>query len=317
MILIIIFNLYFSTFYNIIEYATNPDDIPPFQVIYNDLTVNLIAVKDLVSTNDEQLFNNLIALKSHIFLDNIQYLILINIYSEINTFVNNLVEDNNLKNLTVKQYPPSIKDFYSKIQSISSNLEKILNEYNTHKNNINLITIDYSNKNVDYAFTNDFEIIYNDLNETLSDIRTFLNTFEYDNLVFLKSDYAINPNFFIIMVAIAAEFKQIKQLNNDNYNMKLSAVTSNISILAKNFKHYHEDIYEVIYNNPTNNNTSNSTSQINKSELFDLINDNLDKFPEIVTKDILTEQLSTVIREDDFNDKVDIILSAISNNTVY
>ena len=317
MILIIIFNLYFSTFYNVIEYATNLHETPPFQTIYNDLSINLKDIKTLISANEQ----DFIVVNNNIFLDSKQYYISIAIFSELIMFNKELIEENNLEditaeennleNITTEEYPQSIQLYYSYIGSLFKNIAEIIENYNKYKNDINLIVVDYFNKDVDYAFTNDFQILYSDLNKALSDIRSFLDTYYDYDFNLLKSDYAINPDFIIIITSIFAEVNQISQLKNDEYNMKLNNFTSNIILLYNHFYFYENDIYKVINNN-SNNNSSSSTLQINKSELFNIINKNLDKFPEIVKYDELNEELSTVIREEDLNNKVDTIINSYS-----
>ena len=312
MILIIIFNLYFSTFYNVIEYATNLDETPPFQTIYNDLSINLKDIQNLISANEP----DFIVLNNNIFLDSKQYYISIAIFSELIMFNKEVLDDNNLETKTAEQYPQSIQLYFSYIKSLFKNIAEIIENYNKYKNDINLIVVDYLNKDVDYTFTNDFQSIYSDLNKSLSDIRSFLDTYHDYDFNLLKSDYAINPDFIIIITSIFAEVIQIYQLKNDDYNMKLNSFTSNIILLNHHFYFYENDIYKVINNNNSNNNNSSSL-QINKSELFSIINDNLDEFPEFVKYDGLNEELSTVIREEDFNDKVDTRINNFSPNITY
>jgi hypothetical protein len=252
MIVIIIFNLYFSTFYNVIEYATNLDEKLPFITLNNDLNINIRDIQDIISANEQ----DFIVLNNDIFLDTKQYYISIAIFSELTMFNMELIDDNNLENKTREEYPQSIQEYSSYIGSLFKNIAEIIQNYNKYKNDIDLIVVDYLNEDVDYAFTNDFQILYDDLNTTLSDIRSFLDIYQDYDFNLLKSDYAINPDFLIIIISIYAEFIQIYTLNNDDYIMKINSFVSIIALLKQHFYFYENDIYDAINDNSNNNLTS-------------------------------------------------------------
>ena len=167
-----------------------------------------------------------------------------------------LIDDNNLENKTREEYPQSIQEYSSYIGSLFKNIAEIIQNYNKYKNDIDLIVVDYLNEDVDYAFTNDFQILYDDLNTTLSDIRSFLDIYQDYDFNLLKSDYAINPDFLIIIISIYAEFIQIYTLNNDDYIMKINSFVSIITLLKQHFYFYENDIYDAINDNSNNNLTS-------------------------------------------------------------
>jgi len=305
MILIIVFNLYFSTVYNIVEYATNPNTPtpPPFETLITNITNDLKAIKNFISPSNETIFNNFIILNSSIFSDIKQHIMAIAIFQEKLLFDQELVNDYNLKELEKDNYPPVVKEYISITESISNILTDLLKNYTVYKQDINLISNNYFNKNkTDYTFSNDFENIYSNLDTELDNFRTFFYKNGSENYKAMNSDYAIDSDFFIIAATILIELVELQKLNEKSAKL-VNDFRTNMFTLVGNIQ-YKDNIYTFIDNN-VNQTDMPIYAEINKSDIINLINNNPEEFPNFVKQETLNEELDKLVKLDEFNNLVD------------
>lgn len=260
MFLTILFNLYYTTFYDIIEYATDPSDSLPFDTMHENTITNLSNANNAISDGSGAVFDQFIVLKKTDFFSHIRnYYIPIGLFLEMKVFNSKIfeyLEEEGISTNSPENLPDDVYKYSSDINTLFKNLGTIIDNNTAYKTDIGKIIKNYVNENrdINYDFTSDdftsddFKTIYDENDAALNSIRAFYNKKQLIDLKIIESDEASRPDFLIIIATMLYELEEIQvKLNNEYYNKKIQEALKYFPTLIKDsHNNYLNDIYEYI-----------------------------------------------------------------------